>query len=93
MGLNIFRADNREKLASLILEARENAWGLAFLADLHGGRSNEVCFVAVEEFVIIVSEKVGFLLDWHVADKWVQQGGQLEVHDPRLCSLRVTLGG
>ena len=35
-GLNPYRADNRIKLAALITQAREHAWDIALLSDLHG---------------------------------------------------------
>ena len=37
-GLNVYREDNRVKLATVIEQARKGKWDVAFLSDLHGVR-------------------------------------------------------
>ena len=64
--------DNAEKAASLVRAAREGAWDVAMLSDLHG--LDTVCTVALEEFALVTFGRCGLLLSPAITRAWFQEG-------------------
>jgi hypothetical protein len=79
-GLDWCRFDNKQKLAGLVLSARQGKWNVCFVSDLHNSMT-AVHTVCVEEYTLVVAGRVGILLDPPSARAWRLAGSKRYIVD------------
>eukprot|EP00746_Dinoflagellata_sp_MGD_P127442 gnl/MRDRNA2_/MRDRNA2_62018_c0_seq1.p1 gnl/MRDRNA2_/MRDRNA2_62018_c0~~gnl/MRDRNA2_/MRDRNA2_62018_c0_seq1.p1 ORF type:complete len:225 (+),score=23.29 gnl/MRDRNA2_/MRDRNA2_62018_c0_seq1:552-1226(+) len=81
-GWNWAKQEDRHRLKSgaLVMAARAGQWDVVALSDLHCAMSEDGsfdcrdCIVALEEYIIVVGDKTGFLLSPAAAQAWRESG-------------------
>ena len=61
------------KIATLLRHARQHSWDVACLTELHGVKN--LGYIAIEEFIVVLTERCALLLGPRMARRWVDQGG------------------
>mmetsp|Transcript_102993 Transcript_102993/g.296578 ORF Transcript_102993/g.296578 Transcript_102993/m.296578 type:complete len:1838 (+) Transcript_102993:1524-7037(+) len=85
-GLDWSRTDNAEKLLSLLNFVRERSWDFAFLTELHFSTQS---VVYIEEFTLVLSGRVGILMNIAGRMAWNRAGSQVIPYGERMLGVPI----